>query len=272
VGSVIDAKGKPLADCAVVVEIEFDEPQDALERGGPAAVYSSIRGSAQTDERGRYRVDGVPDGRFRVLFAHGGTMLARRATVEGGATVEVDVDFARERTQRLVVRFEDDAGKSIPAALMVRGERNEFAVAMALGVGIEERVKFEYALTPGRYRLTATAAGRPAVHGEYVDLRGDREVVLQFHRGVDFKLTVRRAGAPAAGAVVELIQSNGVHLGPARTLVSLIAESRSWRVPAGGVLTLSSLPPGRYRIRVDGKSHGTLVAAATSRQKTISLE
>ncbi|MHC4937484.1 MAG: sigma-70 family RNA polymerase sigma factor [Planctomycetota bacterium] len=261
----------PLPDCSVIAAVDREGPSEELERGGTPAVTASMRGKGETDEQGRYRIDGLPDGRYRLLFAHGGKLAVRQVEIRDGATTEMDLDFERERLVRLRVSFADEKDEPVSAALMLRGAHNQFGEAAALGVGLDERKEYEYRLAPGRYRLTATSAGRAAIHGEFIDLAADRELTLRFVRGVDIELKVRRNGAPAPGAFVEIIQANGVRLGPCSSLLAFAAHERGWTAPADGNLVLPSIPPGRYRLRVDGKPRGPLVVGGSTTTRTVEL-
>ena len=270
-GRVVGPDGKPAAGCEVVLTRAFDGPDPELERGGEAAILYALRGRAETDDNGRFRIEGVAPGAYRVLFGHERRLAARRIEVAEGDALEIDVDLGRERTHALRVRFEDPDGEPIAAALLIRGAHNEFAEAYALGVELEARTEYGFQLPVGRYRLAATADGFAAIHGEIVELGADREVTLRFAKGIDFELAVRRDGRPVAGARVELIQENGVALGPARSLLSLVQAPRAFETSDDGDLTIPGVAPGRYRVRVDGRERGWLTVSEETTRRTIDL-
>jgi len=270
-GRVVGADGKPVAGAEVVLSRAFDERTPELERGGEAAILFALRGRAKTDDNGRYRIEGIEPGKYRVHFGHASRLAVRRIEIADGDQRNLDIEFGREPAHALRVRFEDPDGEPIAAALLIRGAHNEFAESYALGVQLEERASYEYHLPPGRYRLAATAGDFAAVHGEFVDVGTDRDVTLRFAKGVDVEIAVRRDGRPVPGARVVLVQENGVALGPARSLLSLVQEPRAWETAEDGDVTIPAVAPGRYRLRVDGRERGWLKVSEETTRRTIDL-
>jgi hypothetical protein len=100
----------------------------------------------------------------------------------------------------------------------------------------------------------------------------DRTVTLRFAAPLDVDLAIRKGPKAVAGAKVEIIQDNGVRLGPARSLLSLVQAPRMWRTDEEGELRLEGLAAGTYRVRVDGRDAGLLRIHKGGERKILDLD
>ena len=83
-GSVFDADGKPLAGCYVQsLEFQLGQPTRKL----------SARNSATSDSRGRYRISGLPSGRYYLMVQCQQTFPAPHPLIRTGP----DVDLPQQR-------------------------------------------------------------------------------------------------------------------------------------------------------------------------------
>jgi RNA polymerase sigma-70 factor (ECF subfamily) len=270
-GVVLGLDGEPLEDCEVVLTRAFDGPDRELEEGGESAIYYALRGRAKTDGAGNYRIVGIRAGDYSLLFGASGRLARRRVRFAADEQHRIDLDFRSEETRKLTVRFEGPDGKSVPAALLLRGAFGEYAEPYALTVELKDRLSYGFNLPRGKYRLSAVARGLAAVHGESIDLSADREIVLKFEAGVQVELTVRRDGRPASGAKVTLVQDNGVQLGAAENLLAFVQAPRYWLSPEDGVVVAPAVPSGSYRIRVGERYFGRIQVGAEPLRRSIEL-
>jgi len=239
-GVVLAADGRrPLAAVDVRV-VREERPAGDPEQGRDAFV--------RTGADGRFRIEHLPPGRYRVTVERDGLEPCDREVVVPGAPVEIVLPTAR----RLEVRFEGlpDAWRSARVYLLL-DDIGGGAVYEGFERTIADGRVFLPAPPPGRYTLgQVPGAGHPlpALYAEVTVADGPlAPVVLRLPaNAVVFGRLTYRNGRPVAGAVLRLAT------GDARATTG-----------ADGVFELRGVPVGPNRIGLAAASGVTYVGEVT---------
>jgi protocatechuate 3,4-dioxygenase beta subunit len=239
-----------------------------------------------TDDRGVYRIFGLPPGRYLVSVGRdvgqGAAGSARGFFIrvyypdateveqaklievkEGGEVTDIDIRLgAAEKTFAASGRVVDTVdGHPVPGALIEFGpadKRTNRVSGYAVGTPVNERGEFHIGgLTPGHYAIGGTADPTRNYYGEPVEF----EVKDENIEGLEVKL--QRGASISGGVVIEGVADPGAvlrsakvwinphRLDPERTFQNrLVALARV--EPTGG-FQIKALPPGRIRLEVSSE-------------------
>lgn len=297
VASEVHRVAAPATQVAVVVSRAVAVAGLVTDAGIPAAGATiEVSGSTLDAPReatagpdGRFRVDGLPEGRFAVAARRGGRAAADTDVARRGLGPWPDVSLALAQAASLTVRVAGDAGPVAGAWIVLsREELARRAATDAAGVA-----RFEGVFS-GATAIDVVAEGFLAPARRTVDVVAGADLVESFalERGVTVVgRVVDAGGAPIAGAAVELrgdagsisaagraqrlAWASGKRLAASRRLVhvgelgvlpgpiplppppgALVAapdgdapEPTGFRTSADGGFRIASVAPGRYVAR-----------------------
>jgi hypothetical protein len=217
--------------------------------------------STVTDSRGRFSLDGLVPGRYRIAVVHDGYQpLGTEAVVQAGEARDLG---ALALVQGFPVRGRvlDEAGAPLEGARVAvsagAGGATGLPGAVTDGAG-----QFALALAPGRYRVTATAEGRGTATAETEAESGGAQPALE--------LRLARADASLEGSVQDSV---GRPLARARLVVRPAAGGSGAEPPlgsasadAGGHFRIRGLPSGELRVEVQHPDYPRIAAPATPGQ------
>lgn len=173
VGTVLGLDGRALADARVAIE--------------PVDPRGTLTGAdAESDERGRFTVNGLSPGEYLVRAAHGPdvTREAQRVEVRSGEKSEVQLSL--QRGGSIVVTALDSDGRRVGAGCRFTDERGVDVPPLgdvepvADPAGGEPSWRYS-GLPPGRYRVRAANRARVEASAEAVVTSGsETPVVLRF--------------------------------------------------------------------------------------------
>lgn len=195
-----------------------------------------------TDGEGRYSIDGVPEGKWRVFVARvtKGSDFAGKELIEvpdGGRYVH-DIRLEGASLSGVVRSEATGAGIDIGEVILLDEATNDFVGRITLDPG--GRFHWTY-LPAGRYRILARGEGHTdEVVAGVVVTAGDEQVLppIKLRPGGRIFGTVRdEAGAPVSGATVRLESPEG-------------APMPGWSFPttAEGTFEMRGIGPGTYRV------------------------
>jgi protocatechuate 3,4-dioxygenase beta subunit len=219
-GRVLDEYGDPMQNANVRVErIEFSQRGDRRRLIPVAGITSS-----RSDDRGRYRIFGLPPGRYLVSAATGeaaagwptapypdfartyfpSTPVPSEAEtlelVQGERSLTIDITLARSRIARLAGTVYGADGKPLQAVVAMTQSARSGAVATAIpNVRTDESGHFEFTLLPPAEYVVQAVGPRPTIYTE-----GDfasRFVTIDGVDVVDFLLHLS-SGSTIEGRVV----------------------------------------------------------------------
>jgi len=278
VGRILDAEGKPATDGRILVMPRGGVP------GGQAAhlgeILAELSGFGEADEDGRFRVEGLAAGEYRVLGATGHRLDAADVTLREGEEAQVEFRLDDVKLRRLVVHLADEEGKPVEGIVTITG--GDGGVAESLALMMDEEAEgmlagtggaptHEFFLAPGRYRVIASRRGLAPVLGELVDMRTNRELRLTLGPGVTVQLTLTDAAGPLANREVDVRNEHGLRLG-GQSPIEIMLAPQAFRTDGGGVLELSNVPAGSYTLRIDGKEAGRFDVGRSPVTKRIRVE
>ncbi|MDQ3754045.1 MAG: carboxypeptidase-like regulatory domain-containing protein [Acidobacteriota bacterium] len=286
-GRVVDADGKPVIGQHVIVS-----PAEQPERKGFAG-YVVNPFAFETDDRGIYRIYGLPGGKYHVsvgqdrdsgivriggfgnkaytrTFHPGVTDVSQAKPVElsaGGETTGVDITMAEapksfEARGRII-----DAGTSQPTAKVRYGFGALDGGANRIGSwgsdGSETNAEGEFIvrnLAPGRYAVFAINEGRSSTYSDAATFEiNDANVsglVIKVRRGGSISGSVILEGTNDPEAAAKLSQlSLSAHVVPSEKTSGVSGPTNSQaQLGAGGSFTLNGLRPGRVQLVITGWS------------------
>jgi protocatechuate 3,4-dioxygenase beta subunit len=298
-GRVTDATGKPLIEETVKL-FRFDE------RGRRAPYYQPFAPLLKTDDRGSYRVYGLPAGRYLVAAGFGegddtaryntGQRRAYKLTYHPDANDETkakvievtlgseaeDVDIklgASSRGHMVSVRVvEAETGRPLPNlqvayASAPRGSAMTPAGRGASATNNQGEVRFESVL-PGRYvAYLISYASDSEFYGESqpfeVTETGPERIELQARRGASVSGVVAFEGvnAPALLAKAKTMRLHLIAQGHS-TAQLLYSDTLS---PPNLSFRISGVPPGKYRLFANGTAELRGLAIARIEHKGVAL-
>lgn len=253
-----DALHRPLSNVRVAV--------DALDEGAKVDAVSRAAGSRRvadvfTDADGKYRVGGLPPGRYQVvaggpgMFGIGGSGYRRseprEVLVRDGELVP-RIDFRLAPGGAIAGRVVDTGGRSVSGAtIFLVADGGELSRHFGEIVSDESGRYHADGLEPDRYTLIVKASGfAPAVEAG-VRIREseetERDVTVQTGANVTLELQ-DGGGAPAVGAVVRLFQPDGTELTQYVTIGDAFSEIVQGKAP--GRYDLGALEPGSYSLQI----------------------
>jgi len=271
----ITVGGKPAS--GVVVSLLLSDPTI------PSSQSPAMK--ATTDEDGRFRLTGVPPGRYNVLPLAPGFVISTQAELgrtgksvmlAEGETVE-GIDFALTRGGVITGRITDANGRPAVSELVSlmlvdeRGQKRPFYPSIPYGLETDDRGIYRiYSLPAGRYLVSAGV--------ERGDLMGAHSFYPRtFHPNVieEEKATIVEvtAGGEATGVDITLSQPLQTYAASGRIIdaetgqpvanipygigrldengrLSSYSSGPAWLTLAEGEFRLNDLAPGRYSVYV----------------------
>lgn len=231
-GLVTDAEGLPV----IAERVALAPAAGGAATGQAAPPPSNL--SSETDDRGVYRIYGVPPGRYLVSAGHGGALSAGvpgrrfyKRTFHPGATEEaeaaavevsagrevtgVDINISRPTRTFAATGRITDAGSGQPVAgvrvsygLLRDGREPGNASAHNVRSGADGEFKLN-GLSPGRYVVYVPSGGESEVYGDPVQFEvGDEDVSgleLKAHEGARLSGVVAVEGATDPGVLKRLL-------------------------------------------------------------------
>src|SRR5450631_293790 len=273
-GQVTDARGVPAASAHVRcvasamddLTVEAGPPPAAEAAALPSGVGRALGStrSAIADAHGRFTVDDLIPGRYRVEVAHAGSepMRTDEITLAPGERRDLGALALRDGFP-IDGRVVDEGGAPIEGARVAAagGADDSTAGLYALTDGAGA---FSLALPAGHYRLTASAPGHGGARAE-VDVRGGAPSAA-------IALRLPRAEATLEGLVRD---TGGRPLGRARLLAWPRESAMGGRsdppigaasADVGGHFRMADLPAGELRIEVQHPDYPRVTMAATPGQ------
>ncbi len=272
-GQVTDARGAPAASahvrCVASAMDDLTVEAGPLPLAAEAAALPSGAGrslgstrSAIADARGRFTVDDLLPGRYRVEVAHAGSepLLTDELTLAPGERRELGALALRDGFP-IEGRVIDDSGSPIEEARVAGGGGDSGLSAVTDGAG-----SFSLALPAGHHRLTASAPGHGAASTE-VDVRPGAPspaITLRLARAeAILEGLVRDTGGRPLGRARLLAwpREGGQGSGgdPATSLGSTSAD-------VGGHFRMPDLPAGELRLEVQHPDYPRVTVVATPGQ------
>ena len=241
-GRLLSVNGTPEAGVRIAA-VPVDPQNNA---GAPVLV-----GISQTDAEGRYRLEGIPPGRYYIFaglidlpsyYPNAKTLdQATAITVEAGSTVSgIDFSMARPVALRIAGRLavpstmQLGAGRTVTLTSQTRGTAPSSQQSIVRGDG-----SFEFPrVSPGEYRVASNLPGSSAAYVKVADV----DVVDVVLSVVDCNAGTRVSGRLTGNSTTK-VQS-----------ISLIGSSGgctlSTRIEADGSFTFSRVPEGGYQYRL----------------------
>ncbi len=227
----------------------------ALPTGAAGALLSAQ--SAVTDARGRFVLDGLPPGRYRIDVSRDGYQaLALEAKLGAGERHDLGA-LALAEGFPVRGRVLDQAGAPIEGAHVGVAGDGVLPTATTDVAG-----QFSLALAPGRYRVTASAEGWGNASADATAQAGGA--------GPSLELRLSRANASLEGQVHD---AEGRPLARARLAARPVAASTDSDPPvasattdAGGHFRMAHLPAGELRVAVQHPDYPRVSAPATAGQ------
>ncbi len=214
-------------------------------------------GRAMTDHRGAFRIEGVPEGSYR-LFLHrtaGGTLYSQQVELTGDREIAIELAAGR-----VTGRVRDSADQSPIAEARVSLERLDDGGGLLLPPQ-------SHSDASGFFRFEAVAGGRwrlIAVKGGYA--RAERELDVEPEGGAVDGIELEMEATE--GIVFEVVLASGQV--PARVEVAVL-DGDGRRVTNGlydpttdGRVRLSSLPEGRWELWITAAESAPSVLSVTS--------
>ena len=220
-GTLRDETGEPAANLQVHA---FRVPPP----GTPPLLL--LAGSGLTDDRGVYRIFGLPPGEYLIASA---IRLEHASDIHVWSAADIDLAF-RELGQRTGVRA---PGASSPPADTASGT---------------------HAYAPTYYPGVVSTAGAERLRLDVGEERSGIDFAVQLTRMATIDGVVRRADG-SAPAVQFVINPHGLQL---RSLLGAIPTFSSQETPTGRAFRYTNVAPGRYRIAVQATDDGVTFAAA----------
>ena len=268
-GRVMDADGKAVAEADLVLE-PWPIPARLRDATGDRALISGLAGHVFSDESGRFRLEGIAAGEYRVLYGKDGSFAAKTLRIADGEERSLTLRFAPGSLASMEIRAVDEENKPLRAAFVLRGEHGNVAELFASGGEPNFQDKLTGRVPPGRYRIYVTAPNRAPIHSRLIEIRGE-PIVLRLERGSETVLRFDRGGKPVDEASVEILDADGTHLGPGANALELMMNPRAWQTDAQGRISAGRLADGNYTVRLDGKPVGEFTVAGRPLERRFTL-
>ncbi|MHC5011255.1 MAG: carboxypeptidase-like regulatory domain-containing protein [Planctomycetota bacterium] len=227
-GRVTDFSGVPLAGVRV---------EAAATGGGDLDLLPTL-----TDGDGRFRLEGLVEGRYDLRFELG-RVRARTLAVPVG-TDQLRVQLARPQGILLVVKHE--SGQKPPSLLHVVLERHtkKGKVREHVGRHLTHRMLL-WSIRPGNYTVTVWGGPYLPVQADGVEVREkdpapEVQVLLAALGGTIEGRLLDASGEPVPGALVGFRPVNGGSIWP--------AHERTVTASGSGAFSIRGLPTGRYLV------------------------
>lgn len=241
-GSVTGSDGAPIAGGAFVAAVRDGAGESAGGRSG-----------AQTDSSGRYALEGLEPGVWRLAASAIGLAPAERYPVTVTDGSDATIDFQLEEGRRLRGRVIDPSGRGLSGAMVV-ATRAGVPAALAGSTSMTDVNGVFELVTPaeGALDVTALATGWAPTRVEGVEPSGDAnapETIIQVSLGGRIRVTVVGPdGRPASGVRVGFRSL-------ATTITSLRPFGQEPTPPtdAQGVTLALLLAPGSYQVSLVGR-------------------
>jgi len=268
-GRVLDPHGDPATDVTVTL---LKPGRDLGER-----VLVRYRG-ASTNDRGEYRLDDIVPGQYYLHAEQppelagteplaqqflGGARESKNSAIlnihEGENLPDVDFHLTSEAPVQVHGRVMGmpDTVNNADSVTIFLSPANEYVETYT---GSEQALKppgyaFSFDLTPGRYRIDATAQieGKIWTASQFVDTRqasDDVLLTLAPVRDVKGRLRIEGLGGPSAGSF------------DIRLTRRAIGPRISAPVAADGIFTLRQVPPGEWILNINPLPPGAFLKAA----------
>ena len=253
-GKVVGADGGPVEGAQVILVFE----------GASAIEMQMMRKWGTTDEKGAYRIEGLPPAKYKLTVYHEGGAMAQSRVDVGDGTQTMDVKMGEGVDVSGTIAFAD--GKAAQRAIVVAASGKDEAI---VGYGMADAVG-AFAMRPklaaGEYTLLAYLAGY-AVEVRRVTIEKGSSFVFELVPSGDVEITVKDArGKAVAGQTVELKDSSG------KRVVRLTKDEWGGMVPwqelfcpatdESGEVTIGGLRPGEYSVSVKGSPNSATVTVA----------
>ena len=283
-GRVTDADGRPVI--SEHPRLELADQSNAQRRP-----FFYNPGMFETDDRGIYRIYGIPPGRYvvsvgedtrsgmaRISFGRGGfyqrtfypdvTEQAKATAIEvteGSEATNVDITLGRRATTYAASGRVIDSETSKPVVnvtmaygALTEGENRFGSVAMSTRTDAEGRFRIE-GLVPGRY-VAFTASAEQQQNEDY-SLPVPFEITEGDVNGLTVK--VRRGSSISGVAVIDGTNNRSVLAKLSQLSISCWLEEEAGRlivpvyglgnrINADGSFRMAGLRPGRYRLQLNG--------------------
>ncbi|MCU0225132.1 MAG: carboxypeptidase-like regulatory domain-containing protein [Acidobacteria bacterium] len=246
-GQVTDLdSGQPLKG-ARIVAVQLDADGEVDER-------TSSTGSATTGEDGRFVVEGLEPGEWRLSVLHEG----HGSETIGPLTIKPDAKLegrnAGLRPARpMIFSIKDELGQPVEGAMVLRLELGTAGagIGMDLGSDVDGRAQVRN-LADGTYDLAVVATGfaLKVLPGVPVGESSPREVAVTLQRAQPVTVkVVDSSGKGVSGLMVGVKDSTGLDLSSMLILQRIFSqEGFSLGTDAGGTAKLSGLEPGKYEL------------------------
>lgn len=207
---------------------------------------TGARASAQTDEDGRYALEGLSDGRYQVFL--GGQGVSYRKVMEVAGDTPGDISLPAATLSGFVT--EASRGEPLEGAL-VRAEIGRDATPFASRQAVSDSRGF-YSLEDldsGTYKITARKDGYQPKEQSVTVASAASELNLALARGggLEIRVTDGQTGLPLRGVTVSASAGGGVVFSGS---VSLDSEGKG---------EITSLSPGAYALQVFSQGYAPRV-------------
>jgi len=240
-----------------------------LEEGAGTARGLLPMHTATTDLRGRFRIEQIADGEWKLSAnKQGYAAVSLPVTVQHGSDVD-DLQLSMDATEGLTLEARLPSGAS-PSELTVAvlDPAGGALLGGHYATGENGRVRLS-SVPPGRWQIVVAAAGSATTALEAQAPGPTVPVALQ--PACSLRLTVPELDDPTSVATVRITGSDGRPF----TALSWSAQPRSeWRM-TGGQMEFTSLPPGGWTVSVtsaDGRSWQGAASTTPGAATALSLE
>jgi hypothetical protein len=245
-GTVTDGDtAEPIAG-ARVMALVLDEEGREPER-------DDVISAAETDESGRYSIEGIEPGVYRLVFSKPGYGETPLEAIEVDEDDELDnLDVTLLEAHPVIVLVVDSYGNPVEGAFVMP---LEFSLAWLGGSGGETGMGGSVELNglrDGTHDIGVIARGwAPGVaRNVVVGPSGDRRVKVKLRRGGTLRLRVVDVeDEPVLGAVVRLREEEGPDLTRLFRFVGAFM-GRGLTTDTSGVVEIPNLESGRYEVTV----------------------
>ncbi len=209
------------------------------------------RATAQTDEDGRYALEGLNDGKYQVFLSGQGVSYRKTLTVSGDTPGDIQLPAIS------VTGAVTDAGSGEPVeGVTVQGQIGRETAGFGMKQGVTDSVGHYFIddVDPGSYQVTARKSGYQLKTQNLTVGSDSTELnfALQPGEGVTIRVIDGLTGLPLKGVLVTAFRADGTLALPASPV----------NLDSTGKGEISSLGPGRYSLYVfsDGYAQSVIPA------------